>query len=202
MSNAFDRNKTVEAKLGQIITEPGAQNQRDAVHIAVVPVRATYGIDPGQRIGVTPDGLEADADCDASQYVGIADPFLGSRIKRGQTFWLFLFQGSVHTLRHEWTHPAFPAVAVTAEGAQAVASAKDISEKWLRDWCSANDCPGYDAVLERVQAGDYHSSWSDEYFHFDGSDAHAEIPAEFWQHMAIVTGQKFDAPPTSFSCSC
>lgn len=42
------------------------------------------------------------------------------------------------------------------------------------------------------------------YIHFDGQDAHAEIPDEFWNHMEVVTGMKFegDDRATGFSCSC
>jgi hypothetical protein len=45
--------------------------------------------------------------------------------------------------------------------------------------------------------------WSpDEYMHFDGRDAHGEIPPEFWQHVEIVLGYKPEHSPSSFSCSC
>jgi len=199
-NSPFDRNKTKEAKLGEIITETGEQNQRDAVHIAVVPVKASKILSPGQRVGVTPDGTATDQ---SATPVGIVDPFLFDFIEPGQVFWLFLFQGHVTTLRHEWTHPAFPSASIPAPlPVTNLTDRKAESEAWLRKWCQDNDCPGYDAVLARVLAGDYRSNWSDEHFHFNDTDAHAEIPPEFWDHMAIVTGQTFNEPPTSFSCSC
>jgi len=120
-NNPFDRNKTKEAKLGHLITEPGEQNQRDAVHIAVVPVTASFRIRPGERVSVT-HGAASDtpyASPSDVNAVGIADPFLTAPIEKGQTFWLFLFQGSVNTLRHEWTHDAFPSVS-HAPGAPAI----------------------------------------------------------------------------------
>ena len=108
-NNPFDRNKTKEARLGELITEPGEQNQRDAIHIAIVPIKARNNLQPGQRVGVTPDGEWAGTPGGLfSEAVGIVDPYMEQRVLGGQTFWLCLFQGSVHTLRHEWTHPCFP----------------------------------------------------------------------------------------------
>lgn len=199
-SNAFDRNKTKEARLGALITEPGEQNQRDAVHIAVVPVVAAARISPGERVGVVIGDASGTiyARPERATAVGIADPFLDAAVEKGQTFWLFLFQGQVTTLRHEWTHPAFPAV----KHVDPESVSKEASEKWLRDFCDKSDCPRYETVLARVLDGDFRSNWDESYFHFDGQDAHADIPAEFWRHMSVVTGKTFESPPTSFSCSC
>lgn len=201
MSNPFDRNKTKEARLGELITEPGEQNQRDAVHIAVVPVTARNNLSPGQHVGVTPDGKTAGTPGGLfSDAVGIVDPFLDARVMSGDAFWLFLYQGQVTTLRHEWTHPAFPnaTMQVSDESAR-----KGASEKWLRDWCATHDCPRYETVLAYVLEG-RRASWDRSYLHFDGIDAHDEIPDEFWNHMEVVTGMKFekDDRATGFSCSC
>lgn len=198
MSNPFDRNKTKEARLGHLVTEPGEQNQRDAVHIAVVPCIAGCDLKPGQHVSVSADGSTALYNHGDATLVGIVDPFLRDPIPKGSTFWLCLYQGQVTTLRHEWTHPAFPSVTA----APAVHRDKAASEAWLRDFCEKNDCPGYEIVLGRVMDDDYRSDWDWHYFHFDGLDAHAEIPPEFWHHMSIVTGKTFEDPPTGFTCSC
>lgn len=70
------------------------------------------------------------------------------------------------------------------------------SEKWLRTFCDKEaDVPGYERTMEAV-ADSYGES-----VHF-GDDAGGAIPVEFWYHYEVVTGVKFDNPPTFFSCSC
>jgi len=91
-----------DLKLGQIITGAAA---RDAIHVAVAPVEAGENLAVGQRVCLVnnvavPEFVDNTA-------VGIVDPFLPSQVRVGQTFWLFLFPGTITALRHEWTHPAF-----------------------------------------------------------------------------------------------
>lgn len=96
--------------LGKLITTP---QKRDAVHVAVVPVIADEPLAPGQRACVFPvkraDGEYAyHAREGGVEAVGIIDPFLRERVvMAGQECWLWLDPGSITSLRHDWTHPAF-----------------------------------------------------------------------------------------------
>jgi len=175
--------------LGKIITTP---QQRDAIHIAVAPVVAGMRLDPGQHVG-------ADGRTD-SVAVGIVDPFLTRTVSSGQTFWLFLYPETVTGMRHHWKHPDFDAVN------------KDASERWLRVFIAKSDCPDYDTVMNAA-VGDHHkndgednSSYNDDgvYLHFNGWDAHGDIPPEFWDHVEVVTGKKIPHSERArkFSCSC
>jgi hypothetical protein len=86
------------------------------------------------------------------------------------------------------------------------------SETWLRNFCATNDCPSYEYVMEAVTSeensgrryGDEDYGWTKdgEYLHFNGSDAHGEIPQEFWDHVEKVTGKRIRTRPAYFSCSC
>lgn len=76
--------------------------RRDAIHIAVAPVVAGHDIDPGDRVG-----LKNGQAVYAGTHVGIVDPFYRLTVKKGETFWLFLFPGTITGLRHIWSHPAF-----------------------------------------------------------------------------------------------
>jgi len=111
-------------------------------------------------------------------------------------FWMVLRPRLITSLRHVWTHPDLPDEPGVA--AEQDAPDKVASEKWLRHFCATADCPSYEAVIGRLIDEDVDG---EEYLHF-GTDAHGEIPAEFWKHVEIVTGRKFSNPPTYFSCAC
>lgn len=192
MTDPFNRNKTIEAKLGQLITEPGAQNQRDAIHIAVVPVMASTDLRAGQHVGVSADGLRSLVG--SGDPVGIVDPFMPAGVKAGESFWLCLYQGSVHTLRHEWTHPAFPEVAARPADQRAA------SEVWLRAFAmriKPYDDRGtaYENFLRELVEGEV-------FFHGTDTDYSITSDAELWRHVAIVTGRQVDTSDLSLRCSC
>lgn len=84
--------------LGKTPTELGI---KDAIHTAIVSVRAGCFIEPGQRCGLSKD-REAVPD---SKGCGVADPFLRNGIQRGQYFWLLLCQDEVPNVQHVWEHP-------------------------------------------------------------------------------------------------
>lgn len=83
--------------------EPGDDARRDAVHIAVAPVVAAEELAPGRRVGLREDGLASGGE----EPIGVVDPFREAPVLPGQLFWLFLFPGTITSLRHVWTHPAF-----------------------------------------------------------------------------------------------
>lgn len=181
---------------------------RDAIHVAVAPVVAAEPLMPGQWIGFVKEGetesvhAYIEAVPGRQSRIGIVDPFLVEHIPRGERFWMFLVPGSIVSLRHEWTHPAF-----TGEPAKVVD--KVASEAWLRNFCATADCPPYDVVIAAA-VGDPVSPIDDqisyevdgEYLTFYGRDAHSEIPNEFWEHVEAVTGRKCVLRPRFFSCSC
>ena len=196
-TNPFDRNRTKEAKLGELITEPGEQNQRDAVHIAVVPIKAAERLRPGEHICFIPGTLEALGTTPlARDRIGIVDPFLTRTVEIGETFWLFLYQGQVTTLRHEWTHPAFPPA--TQQGREERAA----SVAWLKQYAArVNPDMGPEAAYDKLIAG-----LKDKEIHYSGTDMHSRddlIDAEELQHHAqIVLGRDIDFSDESFSFSC
>lgn len=173
--------------LGSIIDE---NQKRDAIHIAVEPVVAGGLLHAGDDVGLTDGYAVAGHD----NPVGIVDPFLKSDVKKGERFWLLVYPRQITSLRHVWTHPAFEQTEAKKTDPRAD------SEAWLRAFVAKSDCPSYEAVI--ANAIDQNDSWDDDYLHFSGSDAHGEIPPEFWAHVEIVTGQTILNRPSYFSCSC
>lgn len=185
------------ATLGTIHTEP---QKRDAIHLAVIQMVAAETLRVGDH--VTKDGVGVDSYGEGA--IGIVDPFLrGYRVNKGDYFWCVIYPRVITSLRHVWAHPAFPDEPVTAGYATAPAEDKKAaSEKWLREFCAGADCPGYEAVIGQIMAGNPDSWGDDEYLHFDGSDAHGEIPDEFWTHVENVLGHPVATKQKYFSCSC
>jgi hypothetical protein len=78
--------------------------ERDAVHVAIIPVMAGESLFPGQEVGIE-DGF---ARRRARPLIGIVDPFLKSRVRDGESCWVLLYPGTITSIRHDWTHPATP----------------------------------------------------------------------------------------------
>jgi hypothetical protein len=200
MDGSDKRSVTTDAldTLGTFIDE---NQKRDAIHLAVEPVIAGEELFPGCHIDVK-HGIATRVK--AGTGLGIVDPFLIKEIEKGARFWFVMYPRQVRSLRHVWTHPAFPDEPVAAGPAD-----KAASEAWLRAFCDSADCPRYDEMIallsgKRTDDDDDYTSChiDDEYLHFSGTDAHGEIPPEFWRHVETVLGCKFVNHPTSFSCSC
>jgi hypothetical protein len=194
--------------LGMII---GMAEKRDAIHLAVEPVTAgAQRLLPGQDIGIDKDGH---ASAYARPYLGIVDPFLKDAVQPGQRFWLIIYPRQIKSLRHVWSHPAFPDEPALADLKPATDElAKQKAEQRLRDWCDSADGVPYDTFVKTAvegkdsredSYGDYYGTHIDgEYFHVGGSDAHGEIPSWVWDDVELVTGRKVVGRPEYFSCSC
>jgi hypothetical protein len=81
--------KTRETKVGE---RPPADAKRDAIHVAVYPA-VNVGKEPLQPGEWMKDG--------------VVDPFLAAPVMPGERYWLFLYPGSISSLRHVWSHKNF-----------------------------------------------------------------------------------------------
>lgn len=165
-----------------------ANAQRDAIHVAIAPVKAPVRLHAGQHVDHKgdPDG----------EHVGIVDPFLRSIVEKDEWCYLFLYPNTVTSLRHEWTHPAF---------GPAPESGQSESERWLRSLADSVDI-GYGRLMDGAAAWVESKKTSDwgEYI-IGGSEMEgATVPDEFWQHYENVTGKKVaeEHRGSFFSCSC
>jgi hypothetical protein len=188
---------------------PDDAGGRDAVHVAVISAVADEKVYPGQHVGLIDSGLSCCKDpCAGTNFgdpLGIVDPFLREPVWPGSRFWLFIYPRTITGLKHVWTHPDLPETVLTIS--PPVVGDKAASEQWLRDFCQTADCPSYETVMEAaatVASGGVVGNWHDgEFLHFDGIDAHGEIPPEFWYHVQVVLGKPIKGRrATSFSCAC
>lgn len=194
--------KDAVATMGTLL--PDDTSGRDAVHVAVFSAISGARLFPGQDVGAVSDGDGRDTAVapDGVPMIGIVDPFLRAPVPPGERFWVYLYPRTITALAHRWSHPAFE----KTELVYVAPAMKLTSEQWLRHFCDTSDCPSYEEVLgvaSQVANGRPGSDFDDEYLHFNGSDAHGEIPPEFWTHVAAVLGRPVKGPKAKhFSCSC
>ena len=96
-TDALDTLGTIHTKL----------EYRDAIHLAVEPVtcgdKVLYA---GDHILINEEGKAIPVG--VGKGIGIVDPFLTTAVAPGDGFWLVIYPRQIHSLRHVWTHPAFP----------------------------------------------------------------------------------------------
>jgi hypothetical protein len=98
---------TTETRIGKLAADT---DTRDAIHVAIVPMLAGIGLEPGTLVSL--DGKSAVKD--EANPIGIVDPFLKATVNRGERFWMFMLPDTVQKLHHSWSHPAVDA-ALNAE---------------------------------------------------------------------------------------
>src|SRR5688572_9996159 len=91
----------------KLVQIPPAVAKRDAIHVAIIPIVAGELIAMGEHVGIGKDGKAYSGDNTEIETIGIVDPFLLKYVKKGETFWLLLYQNTITGMRHHWKHPAF-----------------------------------------------------------------------------------------------
>lgn len=80
---------------------PAELGTKDAIHVAIVAVRAASPIKPGQRCGIN-ENHEA---IPKTKGPGVADPFLKKPVATGEPFWMVMDLSEVPNVTHHWDHP-------------------------------------------------------------------------------------------------
>ncbi len=159
--------------LGKLVD---GKQERDAIHIAIIPMRAAEKLIPGQRIGVVSPGVAGTKSAGASNITGIVDPFLDCIVSRGSQFWMCLFQNTVTGMRHHWKHPAFDSAPT----------------EWMQRWADIH----LGGDLERaIDIG--------ETMYVGADEGLGEcIDDEWWDNWEAITGKKSDNRGGYFGCAC
>lgn len=199
--------------LGMLIPE---NSGRDAIHLAVEPaVCGPFMMPPGAR-ALIEGGVVVPAFGDRVA-TGIVDPFLKSPVKMGDRFWFVVLPRTITSLRHVWSHPAFP----EAPAEQYHADDKDdhylpaftdadaknrMSRAALKDALAANEDLHGVTVDEMIEAAKNFLKHGEFYYgpannKFTGGES---LPAGFWDHYENITGERVaeDARDDFFTCSC
>lgn len=167
---------------------PPANSERDAIHVAVIPMRASETLRAGQRVGVLGDQLAGPS----NKTTGIVDPFLTGVIAKDSWFWMALLPGTVTGMRHEWQHPAFPVPRPPAF--------EDMDAERLFAESVAAQCGKTLAALMEdaemfVDTGEYE---------YDNSERYKQVEdwERFWRYFTKVTGKETKQDWAPYTCSC
>lgn len=180
-------------------------DERDAIHIATAAVFALEDLNPGDHVGFTTKDNDKMGRSEIAP-LGIVDPFLPKPVKKGERFWVFLYPGTIQSLRHNWTHPSFDvrqqlirAIEETPAKKRMKAFAASLSGG--EDWGGNKyDEVTFEELIDRatqyVNGGEY---WS-EGGRFEGQGLYDE----FWDDFEELTGLKVPEGDrySFFSCSC
>lgn len=167
--------------------------ERDATHVAVVPMIAAEELAPGEHVGLVDDKDKSAAGTDTQQLIGIVDPFLVAKVKIGQRFYLCLYPRSVTGLRHQYAHPVL-------DGDSA-----SISKDWISKWAAANGILYGDLMYHaKLWVESYDGQYGNAYWVEGGRFEGQRLPAEFWDHYDRVTETRTPEKARSsfFSCAC
>lgn len=162
---------------------------RDAVHVAVIPVIAGYRLSPGEHVGVISTSQQDIVVGISKDPIGIIDPFLQTAVQADERCYLCMYPGTTHSLKHHWSHPAFDDV---------VSDQYIISREWITAFAEEAD-GSYEELMEAaaqwIKCGklSYNLPYSEI-----GPDH------EFWDHYGVVVGA--DVPVRLrdhfLACSC
>ena len=190
--------------LGRPIPE-GTTHQRDAIHIAVMPVTVQHGVQllPGAavRFVANSDGATVCPVGRNETPVGVIDPFLHRKVHGGERVWLFLNPGSITSLRHDWTHPEVDRAAV--EFVKDTITGRAESVNWVAAYAqSIGD--NYDDLMEGARAFANDKSQWGEFYSKGGLFEGVSLDPDFWGHYEKI--ERVELPEgkkqSFFSCSC
>lgn len=170
------------------------EQQRDAIHIAILPIVAGERLSPGEHVGLLEDGSFGQSD----KPLGIIDPFLTVKPKKGDSCWLFLYPNTITSLRHEWMHPALNS---PQPGRISHDDHVTKSRTWISEHAAVLGLTA-DVLMENAK------TWLDYDDHIvqQGSERWRDNfnPTEFWHHYEVVTGAVVDdnKKQSFYCCSC
>lgn len=179
-------------------------DERDAIHIACAAVYATEDLNPGDHVGFV-DKRQDHMGRSELAPVGVVDCFLPRPVKKGERFWVFLYPGTIQSLRHSWSHPSFDMRQQLIRAMEETPAKKRMKE-FARELSSATNYDGsgdtvtFEELIDRatqyVNGGEY---WC-EGGRFEGQG----IYEEFWDDFEELTGLKVPEGDrySFFSCSC
>lgn len=188
-----------DTRLGILLD--GTNQERDSVHVPVLPVRASEDLNPGDKITFV--GSSRTEVKKENYGLGIVDPFLDGPVKKGQWFHMCLKPGDIDGLKHTW-HVSW---LDSDKDEKYVDIFRDVpknqqeAKSWLKNFCDMYSMD-YDELVHQAQM-------DGGYFVVNGQDCHSrgEFPKEpqVWTALELLLERKFSEEYRAafvYSCSC
>lgn len=206
---------------------------RDAVHVAVLAVEVVdVYASAGDHVGIELSERGFIASYTFKPHIAVIDPFINNyTIRSGTRVWAMLYPRTITSLAHHWTHPNIPnedklsgkdlkkaseiwlrehfAKSSTPPYEVMLRVLHKVAEGELRGQITRGEMcaePGELPLSDPEEYDDYYSySLENDYFHFNGYDAHGRIPEGFWDHVERVIGKPIPEEVKRkeyYSCSC
>jgi hypothetical protein len=160
--------------------DPEQLGIKDAIHTAIVSVRAGVAMQPGTRCKLN-ENREAVPD---EKGIGVADPFRKGIIACGRPFWLLMGQTEVPNVQHHWDNGIdfSPPTVEPKRNPTLVSYAKEFGVTYEQileagQYVIDHDSPApypkngtktaeeVEAANERIDKYDLWTEWADEAFH-------------------------------------
>ena len=229
MSNSADKRTPHTDALETLGTIHTQDEFRDAIHLAVEQVVAGEDLRVGEHI--TYVNGKAFSLRKGEESIGIVDPFLDRMVKEGERFWLVVKPRLITSLRHVWSHPAFPdeASVLFLKQQQAGSGEADVPKEllaqspeklayaWIVDYAASlseddSESNNYDGTVTAEELIKYgwafyesnrKGSWGD-YLCKGGLLEGVGVAEEFWDNLAILKGVAIEQEhrESFFTCSC
>lgn len=228
MSNSADKRTPHTDALETLGTIHDRDEFRDAIHLAVEQVVAGEDLRVGEQITY----VNGKAFCARAgeEAIGIVDPFLDRMVKEGERFWLVVKPRLITSLRHVWSHPAFPDEASVLflkqqqAGGEAdvpkellAQSPEELAYAWIVEYADSlseedsesNDHNGTITAEDLIEYGwayyesNRKGSWGD-YLCRGGLLEGVGVADEFWDNLATLKGVAIESEHRGsfFTCSC
>ena len=191
--------------LGERLT---GNEPRDAIHIAILPVKAGGTLAAGAWVRVE-QGFAIP--CAPAKAHGVIDPFITGNVAFNDVVYVMLKPYRITTLTHAWEHPEIP-----SDTALQPQSKHKIDEYFEHRECIVNMASMVNvSVTKMLEIADEYASGAD-YISMGNNENYQDVPNDawppFWKAYEALTGNKGpkseidqygqDKQRISFSCAC
>jgi len=194
-------------KLGKV---QSADQGRDAIHIAVLTMQAVADFHIYGKLWVDKAGALTVNEVPSN--VGIVDPFLppGTKVSKGDWYYVYLNPGSITGLVHVWTHPDFPerpmAAPPDAEAVIPYGVIVDRAKQRVDAFCRGSEMSlDYQEFIDLFENGHSgHYSFNGYYIYLGDEEISSEVPVAIIRDVETIIGRSVYErdEPLWFRCAC